>query len=365
MAAGNLTLSGNDYRSHDVYELERARIFHREWHYAGREDLLGQRGDRLVIDVAGESVLIVRERDDYRAFYNVCRHRGSQLCDDSSGSGAAITCPYHGWSYALSGELIGTPNVGKDEVDRGALSLWPVAVEAWQGFLFVSLAASPVPLRDYLARNDHDPLHFERFDLGAMRTVTRTTSEVAANWKILIENYCECLHCSRVHPELVDLIPIYRGGGVSDPDRADAGVSLSETSEAFTTSGYAALQQLLGDDQDFDAAYYGALVYPNMFIDITGPSAAITRMVPSGPAQTTVHTEYLFTAAAIDAPGFDPQPVIDFNELTARQDFEVCERVQRGVSSRAFTHGVYADKDDGAVQFVQRYLAERDAAATT
>ena len=358
MDARRLTLSGHDYRSQEVFELERQRIFHRGWHYAGRAERLAQHGDRLVIDVAGESILIVRERESFRAFHNVCRHRGSLLCDDQSQASGAITCPYHGWSYSLGGALIGTPNVPKDELQRDTLSLWPVTVEEWEGFLFVSLAKDPAPLHDYLSRGDNDPAHFEAFRLGDMRIAHQTTAEVDANWKILNENYTECLHCSRVHPELVDLVPIYRTGGVADPERTDGGVGLSKESATYASSGYAALAELDSDAGADD--YFGALVFPNMYIDVTGASAVITRLVPNGPAHTTVLADYLFTQAALNAPGFDPTPIVDFNELTAHQDFEVCERVQRGVSSRAFTHGVYADKDDGAVQFVARYLSERD-----
>lgn len=360
-----LTLSGHDYRSEEIFELERQRIFHRGWHYAGRAEELAHHGDRLVIDVAGESILIVRERESYQAFYNVCRHRGSLLCEEDSQSGAAITCPYHGWSYSLTGALIGTPNVPKGELDRSTLSLWPVTVEAWEGFLFVSLADDPDPLHDFLAAGGRDHRRFERFELGEMRIARQTTAEVAANWKILVENYCECLHCSRVHPELVDLVPVYRTGGVTDPERTDGGVSLSKESATYDSSGYATLAKLdSGTDARSADAYYGALVFPNMFIDVTGASAVVTRLVPRGPAHTTVLADYVFTPAAMNAPGFDPAPIVDFNELTAHQDFEVCERVQRGISSRAFTHGVYAAKDDGAARFVERYLSEIDAPTT-
>src|SRR5947209_7160501 len=132
------TLSGRDYRAPEVFDQERERIFARNWFYAGRADGLAQAGDFLTVDVAGESVLLVRGKDDQvRGFYNVCRHRGSRLCDELSGRAkGAVKCPYHAWSYSFDGRLIGTPNVGKEELDRDQLSLWPVAVESWQGFLF-------------------------------------------------------------------------------------------------------------------------------------------------------------------------------------------------------------------------------------
>jgi glycine betaine catabolism A len=361
-ASLRLTLSGPDYCSDEIYELERERIFHREWFYVGRAEHLGATGDRLVADVAGESVLLVRTRDGrLKGFYNVCRHRGAQLCDDSGPGAAAITCPYHGWSYALTGELLGTPNVDRQELDRSALSLWAVAVETWEGFVFVSLGRDPLPLRDWLGDQFNDPLSLGRFELGTRRIARHTVAEVAANWKILVENYSECLHCSRVHPELVDLIPTYRSGSIVEPDRSDHGVTLARDSETYRSSGYATLAALQGGDGT--DAYFGAAVFPNMFIDVTGASVVVTTLLPRGPAHTTVLADYLFTPTVMDAPGFDPTEIVEFNERVAWQDFEVCERVQRGVSSKAFTHGVFAEKDAGVVHFVDRYLVARDQPA--
>jgi glycine betaine catabolism A len=348
------TLSGHDYRSDEVYALEQERIFHREWFYVCREEHLADAGSRWVTEVAGESIVIVKDREGHlRAFANVCRHRGAQLCDESGPGPAAITCPYHGWSYSLTGELVGTPHVGRDEVDRSALSLWSARVDSWQGFVFVSLASDPAPLRDWLGDQFNDPLSLEPFDLESSRIVHRTEAEVAANWKILIENYSECLHCSRVHPELVDLIPTFRSGGIVDEHRDDHGVTLAADSETFRSSGYAALAAL-GDDLE---AYYGAAVFPNMFIDVTGASTVVSTLLPRGPAHTTVIADYLFTPKVIEADDFDPMAIVEFNELVAHQDFDVCERVQRGISNRAFTHGVFAEKDFAAADFVQRYLA--------
>jgi glycine betaine catabolism A len=350
------TLSGHDYRSEEVFALERQRIFHRGWFYVGRDEHVSRTGDRLVVDVAGESVLVVRGRGEaLHAFYNVCRHRGAQLCDGSGPGAAAITCPYHGWSYALTGELIGTPNVDREELDRRALSLWRVAVDVWEGFMFVSLGSDPPPLRAWLADQFNDPFHLQRFGLAGRRIARHTVAEVAANWKIIVENFSECLHCSRVHPELVDLIPTYKSGSIVEPGRTDHGVTLARESPTYREAGYARLAELEGDDHDADG-YFGAAVFPNLFIDVTGASLVVTTLLPRAPAHTTVLADYLFTPAVMEAPGFDPAEIVEFNERVAWQDFAVCERVQRGISSRAFTHGVLAEKDAAVGSFVDRYL---------
>jgi glycine betaine catabolism A len=353
------TLTGHSYRSDEVHELEKERIFRRTWFHVGLAERLAEPGDRLVVDVAGESVLLVRDRDRIRGFHNVCRHRGAQLCDPGSEASArVITCPYHGWAYSLRGELVGTPHIPRDELDRSQMSLWPVEVDVWEGLVFVRIARAGPSLREWLGTLSNDLLRFEGYDLAARRSVRTTTAEVRANWKVLVENYCECLHCTRVHPELVDLIPTYRSGSTWDPRRDDHGVGLDRDSEAYVAAGYAALAQASGADEEGANSYYGALVFPNMFLDVTGASVVVSTLLPRGPLHTTVVAEYLFTPEVIDAPGFDPEPVIAFNELVAHQDFEVCERVQRGIASPIFTYGVYAEHDVYAREFAERYVAE-------
>ncbi len=351
------TLSGHEYRSQEVFEAERAGLFWRQWFYVGRSELVAEPVDRLVIDVAGESVVVVRDRSgQLHAYYNVCRHRGAQLCDEGEkGAPGGITCPYHAWSYSLDGRLIGTPHVGKDEVDRENMSLWPVRVDEWQGFVFVNLSGDAPELREWLGAQNHEPLRFEAHDLAALRIGRRTVSEVKANWKILIDNYNECLHCPKVHPELVELIPIYKTGSVIDPTRDDGGVALADGATSFTLSGRSWMPLLEGMGEAEASAYFGAAVFPNMFIDITGTSAIATTMIPRGPADTTIVSEYLFVREAVESDGFDPTEVVDFSELVASQDYDVCERVQRGVSSQAFTHGIYADKDSMAHEFNEWY----------
>jgi glycine betaine catabolism A len=355
------TLAGRDYHTAEVFEIERERVFARNWFYAGRADALSEPGDFANIDVAGESVIVVCGNDGgLRGFYNVCRHRGSRLCDEASGRmKGAVKCPYHAWAYSFEGELIGTPNVGKDEIDRSQLGLWPVDVDVWQGFLFVHLDPNPQPLEEWLgAQHDH-PCAFSRFHLDQLRTGHTTVTEVEANWKIVIENYNECLHCPTVHPELVQVVPAFRKGAVFEKNRADGGVGLADGGTSFTANGKSRFEVMPGLDEHDATSLYGCTVYPNMFIDVTGTSAISTVLLPRGAGHTTVITEYLFRPEAIADPGFDPSEIVDFVELVAHQDYVVCERVQRGVRSRAFTHGVLAEKDSLLDEFNARYLAER------
>src|SRR3954470_21814594 len=143
------TLPGVMYHSDDTYALDRERVFFRNWVYVGRAERVPRPGSWLRADIAGESLLIVRGHDEQlRGFYNVCRHRGSQLCDDEQGQVRShLRCPYHAWGYALDGKLVMTPMVEPEEVDRDNTSLWPVRTEQWEGFVFVNLSREePRPL---------------------------------------------------------------------------------------------------------------------------------------------------------------------------------------------------------------------------
>jgi len=354
------TLRGEDYRSPAIYDADLESVFHRRWCYVGRSERLAHVGDRLVIDVGAESVLVLRNRDgDLQAYYNVCRHRGSQLCDASgSGFGAAITCPYHAWSYSLDGELVATPNVAKEELDRMAFPLHRVAVESWQGMLFVSLATDPPPLVDWLAEHSDEILSFERLQLDRLRLGRLETSTVAANWKILVENYAECLHCPQIHPELVEVIPLHQQGDVIDEGRNDGGAWLAEGANSFTADGTAPLPVIATMTPDDARSYLSAFVYPNLFVDITGTSVILTRLIPRGPARTDYEIEYLFEPSAVESDDFDPSAVCDFSNLVLAQDNAVCERTQRGVSSRSFDRGMFAARDSLCWDFTQQYLAD-------
>ncbi|UYM07028.1 aromatic ring-hydroxylating oxygenase subunit alpha [Solicola gregarius] len=356
------TLPGVSYHSDETYDIDKERVFYRNWVYVGRAERVAKPGAWLRVEIAEESILIVRGKDDQvRGFYNVCRHRGSRICDDASGEVRThLRCPYHAWGYALDGTLAITPMIEKDEIDRESTSLWPVHVEVWEGFVFVNLSREePRSLREHLADQQDDPLGLARFGLADLRIGHISVNDVQANWKIVIENYNECLHCPTIHPELVAAVPAYRKGNIFENDRHDGGVSLADGRTAIVDDPRLRLPLLPGFKKDGDPeAYYGAGVYPTMFLDVDGSSCLTTAVFPTGPRSCRLVTEYLFSSEALADPDFDPSPIVEFNERVTHQDNEACERVQRGVTSRAFDHGVFPAKDSWVHGFDQRYLRD-------
>jgi Rieske 2Fe-2S family protein len=358
------TLPGTDYFDPATYRREREQIFFRSWYFAGRIEQVEQPGQWFTIDVVGESILVICGDDgQLRAFYNVCRHRGSRLRDEESGfERGSIMCPYHAWCYDFTGKLVATPKVDEDEVDRSQLSLWPVHVDVWQGFVFVNLdRGTPQPLREYIAKNYDDLLGFERFDMGVLRIGAQTEWLVEANWKILVENYNECLHCPSVHPELIAMIPIYRTGWVYDESREDGGVLVAGGS-SYTANGTSNIAVIPTMTELEAKSVYGGTIFPNALLDISGTGVILTQLLPMGPTRTKQIALYLFHPDSMAKPDFDPTPYVEFGELVGGQDNAICERAQRGVRSRAFDHGVYPAKDEYVWEFNQRYLRERDGA---
>ena len=350
----------DEYNSPEIFALEMQKIYGTNWCFAGLSEELTKIGDRLVVDIGNESILVLRNRENQlRAFYNVCQHRGSQLCDASgSGFGAAITCPYHAWSYSVEGALVATPLHEKDSIDRSTLGLKQVKVDEWQGAIFISLDPNAEPLTKWLDDHYSRPRELEKFDLASLKNARTTIDEVEANWKVLAENYSECLHCGVVHPELVDLVPVYKTGNTIQEDRADWGVSLSPGATSLSFKKDEELPLLPSMDDLDDYSVFGAYVYPNMLIDISPTVAVLTRYVPRSATHTTIYTYYLFPKEVVGNSEFNLEPTISFSDLVNQQDISVCVRVQRGVASRSFTNAFHTKMERYCKHLIRRYRAE-------
>ncbi len=353
------TLPGRDYHAPEIFELERERIFHDRWMCVGREEQVADRGDYLVEEIIDESIIVVRDRSgNLNAFYNVCRHRGSKLCDEADGNfGGAIRCPYHAWSYSFEGQLKSTPNIGDVEgFDRNDFPLYSVAVDTWEGFIFVNLASEPASLADQLRETGTD---FARYRIGDLRIGGVIEYDVAANWKIITENYMECLHCPSVHPELCKIVPIYKQGIVREVE-GSWGNSMVDGATTFTPTGSSNRPTLPDLTEKDITTYFGAFAFPNLILNLHSDHVMTYRLKDITPERTTVISEFLFEPKTIDRSDFDPKDVVEFWDLVSRQDWEVCERVQKGIRSRAYQGGFYPPQDDFALEFNQRYLQERD-----
>ena len=354
------TIPKRYYLDPDVLELEKDRIFGSTWQLVARTDDLQRIGDFVPVTVLDEPIVITRGLErELRAFYNVCAHRGTKLLDDEPACGhlgKALKCPYHAWSYDLDGRLLATPNVHEDEqFERDDYPLHRIPVGEHAGFLFVSLAESPGSLDDWLRDSNETMLDFERYRMGDLCLGRRLTYDVAANWKIVVENYNECLHCPQIHPELVQVVPLFRKGEVWDGETRDGGNLMIEGATSFTVTGESDLPKFPDLFPEDYGTYYGAFQFPNLMVNMHPDSVMAYLVYPNGPARTTVVSEFYFRPEALELAGFDPSPTVDLWDIISRQDWAVCERAQKGVSSRSYGSGVYPRKDRLLFDFNQRW----------
>ena len=354
---GARTLPGRYYTAPDVFASEGERIFRRSWLCAGREDEIAGRGEYFLVSAAGEELIVVRGEDDApRAFYNVCRHRGTRLCEAQVGQlSRSIQCPYHAWTYALDGRLIGAPDMDQVEgFDRKDYPLHQAALVSWGGFLFVNLDDDPVPFEVAFA-----PLldRFARFNLAALRAWRRVEYDVGANWKLLFQNYSECLHCPVIHPRLSQLTPFRTGQNdlVEGPFLGGYMV-LAEKGGSMTMSGRScALPVGALPEEDLERVYYYS-IFPNLLLSLHPDYVMAHRLWPVAPDRTRVVCEWLFHPDAFLATDFDPEDAVAFWDATNREDWHICERGQAGISSRKYGPGPYSARESLPAAWDREYL---------
>lgn len=346
------------YWDRDFFAREQAAIFWDQWFFAGRAEETPNPGDYRVVDLAGESVIVIRGDDGMLdAHVNLCRHRGSRLLCGAGNSRGAIRCPYHAWAYALDGTLIASPFVEAQDVPADSRALHAVAIDTWGGFVFIHRSPErtvQTPLRAQLAGV---PERLRRYPLEELRSGATRTYEVAANWKVILENYNECYHCAVVHPELCRVVPAFKHNGGSNLDW-EAGIPHREGAFTFTFSGTTTRAPFAGLDEAERTRHKGELIYPNFMLSLSAEHVAAFSLWPQAPDRTTIVCDVLFHPDAMAAPDFDPSDAVDFWDLVNRQDWSICEGVQAGMRSQAFQYGFYAPMEDSSLD-IRRYVASR------
>jgi glycine betaine catabolism A len=358
------------YRSSEIFRVEKERIFCREWICVCRDEELPNAGDSKVLDVLGESILLLRNREgQLRAFYNVCRHRGSRLCRNPAdvnpprvalpggiSAGRLIVCPYHQWSYDFNGALVAAPHLSAHSgFNKQDFNLYPVGVDTWGGFVFLHL--TPAEAKPLMAQLGGIPDRLQRYPLSGLRIGATIRYHVAANWKLICENYNECYHCAGVHPELCAVVPSFREGGGANLDWV-RGIPHREGAYTFTHSGTTTRRAFPGLDADEQVRHKGELTYPNLFLSIACDHVAAFILEPRGAEHTDIICHFLFETHEMAKPGFDPADAVDFWDLVNGQDWAICEGVQNGMRSRVHLQGYYAPMEDFNLD-IRRYVTER------
>jgi glycine betaine catabolism A len=368
------SLPSSYYLSEEIFAQEKEKIFCREWFCAAREEQIALPGDYLVLDIAAESILLVRTKEgEIKAHYNVCRHRGTRLVpgqddiapEDLKFSGgvlgtSGIRCPYHQWTYALDGRLLSTPHLKESEAFcKQDLSLYPVGVEEWGGFIFLNLSPAEAFQQGRTLEKQMGGAieRTKRYPLRDLRAARRIVYDVHANWKIVMENYNECYHCGAVHPELCEVVPAFRQQGGNGLEWEN-GVPHKEGATTFTWTGKTSREPFPGLNEDEKVRHKGELIYPNLMMSLACEHVAAFMLWPTSPQKTKVICDFLFHPSEMKKPSFNPSDSVDFWDLVNRQDWEICKRVQQGISARVHEFGYYAPMEDLSLD-IRRYVLDR------
>ncbi len=382
------------YLDQSIFESDYNRVIAPMWLFVDHVSRIPDAGDYFLYEIAGESIIVVRGRDqEIRAFYNVCRHRGSRICREKQGNSKLLMCPYHAWSFDLDGSLVAARTM-PEGFDPAEWGLHSCHVQVREGLIFLNLS-----------RNE--PPDFEKFitpllpclelhDLGNAKIAHSDSYPTDANWKLVVENFYECYHCQPSHPEYCQVHPkdyvLARGAGRgSGPDgaeeayqpqldafnaRAEAMGHAVETSWEgedtihFSGSDRTGIKEgwlsetedgtpaapLMGKFNDWDGGYTGVAFNPLATLLMCNDFATAFRFTPIDATHTDVEITWMVHADAEEGKDYDKEKMIWLWDVTTIADKRIIEDNHAGVTSRFYEPGPYSDHERGTQALIRWYL---------
>lgn len=341
------TLPARMYVDPVVLALEEDRVFGRTWQLVGHTSAVQAPGQYFTAEVAGQSIVVVRDGETLRAFHNVCLHRAGPVAT-GCGLRHTLQCKYHGWTYGLDGALLRTPGM-EDARNFAAeeMHLVPVQVEAWGPLVFANLDLKAPPLSHFL----DDLPSLVNFDPAVTYAcVDRREYEVACNWKVYVDNYLEGYHIPVVHPALHKELD-------SAKYRVEPKRYYSIQHAPLRGAAAADEERLYTPDAANDAAQYYWL-FPNMMLNVYFGQLQTNLVVPRGVDHTTVVFEWFTLDTSADPASDAWARRVAFSEMVQEEDREICEVVHRNLRSRVYDRGRYAPRFEQGVHHFHALLHE-------
>ncbi len=383
------------YLDADVFEADMEAVIVPDWHMVDHISRIPGAGDYVLFEMAGESIIVIRGKDDeIRAFYNVCRHRGSIICREKQGNVRMLRCPYHAWSYDLDGSLKAA-RLMKDDFNADDYGLHPCHIRVCEGLIFCCLAQGDAPDFD----DQMGPMlpFLEFHDLANAKIAHRASYPTEANWKLVMENFYECYHCMPAHPEYCEVHPkdyilalgagegsgpiesleeyhpqmiafdaladsMGHPSGKSPVDgenspylRGAARTAIKEGYLSETKDGTPA-GPLMGKFTDWDGGYTGVTLNPFFTVLATNDFATIFRFIPRDATYTDVELIWLVGADAEPGKNLDVEKMIWMWDVTTIADKTIIEDNHAGVLSRKYQPGPYSRHEAGANGLIQWYV---------
>ena len=383
------------YQDPAIFERDRERLFCNQWIMAGHASQIPSRGDFFLFEMAGESIIVMRGREDaVHAFYNVCRHRGSRILSHDCGNVQSLTCPYHGWNYALDGALRKAPRMPAD-FDPMQFALKACPSREIEGLIFICLTNGEAPDLDEVAGRVAPFLRLH----GTADAVTahREIFSVQANWKLVLENFLECYHCKPAHKQYCRVeIKAERGGDGTPAAMAawDArntewrdlagqlGTLLEDSATPLPRRQHLARAQcatayraplrvayltgsqdgkpvapLMGAFTEYDGGETSLGVGPFTFMLAYNDYTTFFQFVPVDASHCDMIVSWLVHPLANEVPEVDLERVTWLWSVTSQQDKTIIEANAKGIRSRAYEPGPVSLLEDDVAEFRQWYLA--------
>jgi Rieske 2Fe-2S family protein len=362
------------YYDAEHYQRELAAIWYRDWVCVGRTESLAEPGSYFVTTIGNQKIIVTTSTaGELKAFHNTCRHRGSRLCREDNGRflNGRIVCPYHSWTFSTDGQLLATPGrIETDDFDAANYSLYQVHVDSWGGFVFINLAEDPASgLLQFLGE---EPDYLRSWPLDSMRSVHQETIRVACNWKLFWENYSECYHCPRVHPELCKVMPVYKKAVFAAKDLPDwepayegdeGRGAVGEGIRTWTASGQSNLPTIEGPTKlELKKGVLFGSVTGSMYLAAHPDYVRSVRVVPTGPESIELVVDWLLPGDYTPGDDIDMDAIYEFGRTVIEQDGDVCELNQQGLHSMRHENGVLVSQEFELWDFHQ-WLRERLVAA--
>ena len=348
------TLPRRFYADPEFYRAELERFYVNRWICAGRADQIPNAGDYFTRSIADESVIVTRDGAGHvHALFNVCRHRGTRLCEQSHGHFTdRIQCPYHAWTYGLDGRLLAAPHMAA-EFCKDDYPLHQAGCAIWDGHIFVYLGREGLDGQD---RQEGKSLRAQLADLPArfapwamedLRLDRRIVYDVNANWKLIVLNFNECLHCPNLHPAL-NKLHHYLGADNVAPTACYCGGAMGfrEGVETMSMDGKRRREYLPGLNESQRQQVFYFAIYPNLLLSLHPDYMMTHTLWPRAHDRTEIVCEWHFHPTELARSDFQSDDAVEFWDLTNREDWWIAEQSQAGINSRVYQPGPYSQREE-------------------
>ncbi len=373
------------YTDPDIFDLEMERVVSRNWIVAGHQSELPEPGDFKVFSVANESAIIVRGSDGHlKAFANVCRHRGSLVCVEPEGHVNRFTCPYHGWTYDIDGNLVAARSM-VGEFDKSDYGLNPVSIEVLHGLILICFCDNP-PGVDAARRDLAEPM--QMFDFENLKVAAHRAYDIPANWKLSIENYQECYHCATAHPEYARMHTLMvdrrKRGPLQEKmlarleacglrhieidqidDQAPDGEMGYGYSRTALFEGYLSgsrdgkpVAPLLGNLKDYDGGGSDFVIGAFSFMLVYSDHALVYVFTPLDHLNCKCDIYWLVRGDAEEGKDYDVDELVWLWDVTTDADKRIIVNNWKGVRSRYYKPGPFSNMESAERRWTEWVLTE-------